>query len=78
MNFNFYVDKRTGERLKRLARKRQTSRNALIREAVARLLERESGSDWPAEVLDFQGIPGAPRFEATRRRLGSPWRDPLT
>lgn len=77
MNFNVYVDKRTGERLERLARTRRTSRNALIREAVARLLERESGSVWPAAILDFQGIPGVRRFEATRRRLGSPRRDPL-
>lgn len=77
MNFNVYVDKRTGERLARLARTRQTSRNALIREAVARLLERESGAGWPAEILDFQGMPGAPRFEASRRGLGSPRRDPL-
>jgi hypothetical protein len=77
MNFNVYIDKQTGARLERLARTRRTSRNALIREALARLLERGAKAQWPPEVLGFRGIPKAPAFEGGRRRLGAPLEDPF-
>lgn len=77
MNFNVYIDKQTGDRLERLARTRRTSRNALIREALAHLLERGAKAEWPPEVLGFQGVPGALPFEGARRRLGAPRKDPL-
>lgn len=69
MNFSIHIDKRIGERLERLARIRRTSRNALIREALAHLLER---AEWPPEVLGFQGVPKAAPFEDARRKLGAP------
>jgi hypothetical protein len=77
VNFNVYVDKQTGARLERLARTRRTSRNALIREALAHLLERGAKAEWPPEVLSFQGVPGAWPFEGARRKLGAPGKDPL-
>jgi hypothetical protein len=77
VNFNVYIDRRTGERLERLARTRRTSRNALIREALARLLERGAKAEWPPEVLRFQGVPGTRPFEGARRKLGGPRKDPL-
>lgn len=77
MNFNVYIDKQTGERLERLARTRRTSRNALVREALAHLLERGAKAGWPPEVLGFRGIPAARPFEAARRRLRAPRKDPL-
>jgi hypothetical protein len=77
MNFNVYIDKQTGERLERLAKARRTSRNALIREALAHLLERGTKAEWPPEVLGFQGVPEATPFEDARRKLGAPRRDPL-
>lgn len=77
MNFNVYIDKRTGERLARLAKSRRTSRNALVREALARLLNRETVAEWPREVLDFEGMPGARPFEKTRGKLRAPRKDPL-
>jgi hypothetical protein len=77
VNFNVYIDKRTGERLERLARTRRTSRNALIREALAYLLERGAKAEWPPEVLGFQGVPEAIPFEEARRKLGVPRQDPL-
>lgn len=77
MNFNVYVDRRTGERLNNLARARRTSRNALIREALARLLEPGHKAGWPPEVLEFQGIAGARPFEQARRKLRPPQPDPL-
>lgn len=77
MNFNVYVDKPTGERLNRLARARRTSRNALVREALTRLLDPGHRAGWPAVVLEFQGVGSAPPFEDVRRKLRSPRPDPL-
>jgi len=77
VNFNVYIDKQTGARLEWLARARRTSRNALIREALTRLLERGAKAGWPQEVLDFQGVPGKRSFEGARRKLRAPRKDPL-
>ena len=77
MNFNVYIDKQTGERLARVAKARRTTRNALIREALARLLTREAIAPWPREVLEFRGAAGAHPFERGRRTLGAPGADPL-
>lgn len=77
MNFNVYLDDDTGRRLDRLAKARRTTRNALIREAVARLLEQRAGAAWPRIVLDYRGDPDAPPFEASREGLAEPKSDPL-
>ncbi len=77
MNFNVYVDKQTGERLRRLTKTRRTSRNALIREALALLLARGSEPHWPREVAEFRGVRGALRFERDRQTLGRPRADPF-
>lgn len=77
MNFNVYLDGPTVDRLNRLARTRKTTRNALIREAVARLLEGDEATGWPALVLAHAGEPEAPPFEASRGTLRAPRRNPL-
>ena len=77
MNFNVYVDKHTVERIARLANARGTSRNALIREALARLLEQDGKPTWPEAVLAFSGEPKMRRFEDNRRKLRLPKRDPF-
>lgn len=77
MNFNVYLDAVTVTRLNALARQRGTTRNALIREAVAQLLAGNGGPAWPEVVRKFAGLPAAPRFEASRRTLRAPRKDPL-
>lgn len=77
MNFNVYLDDATVDRLNTLARKRRTTRNALIREAVAHLLEGKDGAAWPELVRDFHGEPAIEPFEASRRGLRAPKKDPL-
>ena len=77
MNFNVYLDRDTGVRLKRLAKARRTTRNALIREAVATVLGGKASAAWPDVVREFTGNPATRRFEATRRDLRRPSRDPL-
>jgi hypothetical protein len=77
MNFNIYVDKETGERLARMAKRRRTSRNALIREALQHFVAQGPGAQWPGEVLGFQGVRKVRPFEAARRKLVPPSADPL-
>lgn len=77
MNFNVYLDDETVTRLNALARKRGTTRNALIREAVSRLLDRKGAAGWPPSVAGFEGDPDAPAFEAYRDELAAPRKDPL-
>lgn len=77
MNFNIYLDAATVDRLNALARERGTTRNALIREAVGHLLDRQAEPGWPEAVAAFEGEPGAPRFESARKRLRAPRKDPL-
>lgn len=77
MNFNVYLDALTVERLNALARRLGTTRNALIRQAVDQLLESKARPAWPDAVMAFEGDPSAPVFEAGRKRLRAPRRDPL-
>lgn len=77
VNFNIYVDKQTATRLQRLAKTRRMTRNALIREALARLLDRDVQTGWPEAVLEFKGVPDWAPFEEARRGLEEPRRDPL-
>ena len=44
VNFNIYLDTKLGAALKRLAKRRKLTRNALIRKAVEELLEKETRS----------------------------------
>ena len=77
MNFNIYIDRQTGERLDRLARKKRKSRNALIREALTQLVENGAQAQWPPEVAAFEGVAQMRPFEAGRSRLRAPRRDPF-
>lgn len=77
MNFNVYLDALTVERLNALARQRGATRNALIREAVGHLLDRQSRPGWPESVMAFQGDPKSPMFESARKALRAPKKDPL-
>jgi Ribbon-helix-helix protein, copG family len=69
MNFNVYIDKRTGEKLEHLAKRRGASRNRLVREALAHLLDREKVTGWPEAVLGFTGVEKFEPFEKRRCSL---------
>jgi predicted transcriptional regulator len=78
MNFNIYLDNAVGEALKRLAKRRKVTRNALIRQAVEDLVNKEVRSqDWSIAVMEWKGDPGIEPFESHRARLGVPTKDPL-
>ena len=78
MNFNVYLNITLGEALKRLAKRRKTTRNALIRQAVEDLLAKESRSpNWSSKVLQWEGDSSFESFEAHRSQLRAPAKDPL-
>jgi predicted transcriptional regulator len=78
MNFNIYLDTKIGAALKRLAKHRKVTRNALIREAVEELLEKETHSQkWSEAVLQWQGDPKFVPFESHRAKLAEPTQDPF-
>jgi hypothetical protein len=76
VNFSVYLDDASVRRLDAICAKTGTSRNALIRRAIADLLDRERPS-WPAEVLSFQPDATFPPFESHRRELARPVDDPF-
>lgn len=77
MNFNVYLDDVTGQELIAAAARTGETRNALIRQAVAEWLRRQTKPSWPDEVLAFKGVGDFPPFESGRDRLGSPAPDPF-
>ena len=77
MNFNIYLDEKTGKRLSRVAARSRKSRNALIRDAIRGWLAVEGKAVWPDVVLEFQGVKAFQPFESHRKRLRAPARDPL-
>jgi len=77
MNFNIYLDDKTGEQLRHAAKKSRESRNAIVRHAVSEWLSHQGKPRWPDEVIAFKGMADTPLFEAGRDRLKPPADDPL-
>jgi predicted transcriptional regulator len=77
MNFNIYLDDKTGRQLNQAAKRTGENRNALVRQAVSDWLNRHGKPQWPDEVLAFKGMADMPRFEASRGRLKPPIPDSL-
>jgi predicted transcriptional regulator len=78
MNFNIYLNTAVGEALKRLAKRRKTTRNALIRQAVEELVAKEGESQtWSAAVLEWRGDSAFEPFESHRTELRKAAEDPL-
>ena len=55
MNFSIYLNDELGKKLQEIAKKEQVSRNNLINEAIARLIEEREASTWNEEVLNWSG-----------------------
>lgn len=77
MNFNIYIDDQLGERLTEVAKASKQSRNALIREAISAWLSVNEKSQWPDEVMQFQGVRDFPAFESYRDDLKPAQDDPF-
>ncbi len=57
MNFSIYLKDELAEKLQRIVKSEQKSRNNLIVEAIERLIEEREASTWGEEVLNWQGCP---------------------
>lgn len=57
MNFSIYLNDDLGKKLQAIAEREQVSRNNLINEAIARLVEEREASTWGEEVLNWSGCP---------------------
>jgi predicted transcriptional regulator len=77
MHFNIYLDDETAERLKAATAQTQESRNSLIRKAIKSWLDQSQAEQWPAEVLEFEGVESMASFESTRDELLPANEDPL-
>lgn len=77
MNFNIYLDDATGAQLVSAAEQSAETRNAIIRKAVSEWLARHGKTQWPDEVLSFNGMADMPPFESSREDLKAPATDPL-
>lgn len=78
MNFNVYVNKKTGERITKIAKKSKRSRNSIVTEALEEWLDSHTSSQWPDHFFDFDPIDNVPDFKATRKELKDIPEDPLT
>ena len=66
MNISTYLPDHLLGTLDHLAKERQLSRSAVIREALEAYLARFERGAWPDEVMMWDGDPEFPPFEATR------------
>lgn len=63
MNFSIYLSDDLGKKLQAISEREEVSRNHLINEAIARLIEEREATNWGEEVLNWQGCP---EFEISR------------
>lgn len=64
MNFSIYINDELGKKLQEIAEREHISRNNLINEAIAHLIEEREASNWSEEVLNWSGCP---EFEVGNR-----------
>ena len=69
MNFNVYMNKKTGEKITKIAKDLQRSRNSIITEALEEWLLRHGQSEWPKDFFNFPPIEDMPDFESLRSDL---------
>lgn len=69
MNFNIYLNKKTGELITKMAKNLHRSRNSIIVEALDEWLECHSQSQWPENFFNFTPITDIPDFKANRDEL---------
>lgn len=77
MNFNVYVPKELGIKLKKAIKELHCSRNSIITEALQEWLGRHLPVQWPKGFFDFSPIEDVPDFKALRSNLSDTDEDPL-
>jgi Ribbon-helix-helix protein, copG family len=69
MNFNVYLNKETGERVSRMAKRLNRSRNSIIAEALEEWLFNHSEAQWPKDFFEFSPFEDVPDFKLFREEL---------
>ena len=69
MNFNVYVNRKTGDRVTKVAKFLHRSRNSIINEALEEWLGKHTKTKWPKDFFDFDPIEDVPNFKALRHDL---------
>ena len=69
MNFNIYLEDELERELQNIVQLTGKSRNALIKEAIQRLIYEHQKSQWSQKILDFQGLEDGIDFESYRQEL---------
>ncbi|MFV0339625.1 MAG: CopG family ribbon-helix-helix protein [Parachlamydiaceae bacterium] len=78
MNFTVYVSKKTGDRIAKMAKSLQRSRNSIVAEALDEWLDRHVVPKWPKSFFDFPSVGEVPDFRSYRKELQAPSEDPLS
>jgi hypothetical protein len=63
MNFNVYVNKKTGAEIAQIALNLNRSRNSIINEALKEWLENHTTKKWPKDFFSFPAIDDVPDFK---------------
>lgn len=69
MNFSVYVNKKTGQKISKLAKSLKRSKNSIITEALNEWLERHTKANWPKNFFDFEPFEDFPDKEELRKGL---------
>jgi predicted transcriptional regulator len=77
MNFNIDIDDKLGERLIETAKASERDQNAVIIEAISLWLDVNDKSQWPDEVMQFEGVNETTPFEFHRKDLATAETDPF-
>ncbi len=69
MNFNIYLKKDTGERVKKAAKSLHRTRNSIVNEALEEWLQNHTKTEWPKDFFNFPAIEDLPDFKSLRKDL---------
>ena len=69
MNFNVYINKKTGEQITKIAKSLHRSCNSIINEALEDWLSKHTKAKWPKNFFDFSPIENVPDFKSLRDDL---------
>jgi hypothetical protein len=80
VNFNLYLDEKTGKELDKTAKQLGETRSGLIRKALREWLDKKKlgSAGWPSAILEWKGVPETPPFETYRDELLAPLDDTLS
>jgi hypothetical protein len=77
MNFTIYVNKEVAQKIEKLSKSLNRSRNSIVNEALQEWIKHHKSQQWPEHFFDFKPAKDVPDFKALRNELKEPSKDPL-